>query len=267
MHVTLSSLPRGTIIYPDSDGKSRHVTLSSLPRGTIIYPDSDGKLMADNTKQARWIVILFDNLLALFAGLADVFVAANNLWYPVEGEPEVRQAPDVYVVFGRPRGDRASYKQWEEDNIPLTVAFEILSPGNSYQEMADKFDFYDTYGVEEYYVYDPDSNLLQIYVRKGDVLRRVRRIDGFVSPRLGIRFQLTGPEMTVYHPDGRPFLSFEEVAAQRSRAEEGLRLAEASRQQAEDARQQAEQRAASAEAEVERLRRLLGEKGRNGGQV
>ena len=30
-----------------------HVSLSSLPRGTIIYPDSDGKPMADNTKQAR----------------------------------------------------------------------------------------------------------------------------------------------------------------------------------------------------------------------
>ncbi len=89
------------------------VTTGSPPPRPVIYPERDGKPMADNTKQARWIVVLYDNLLALFADRPDVFVAADNLWYPVEGEPEVRAAPDVYVVFGRPKGDRGSYKQWE----------------------------------------------------------------------------------------------------------------------------------------------------------
>lgn len=51
------------------------------------------------------------------------------LWYPVESHPEIRTAPDVLVVFGRPKGHRGSYKQWEEDNIPPQVVFEILSPG------------------------------------------------------------------------------------------------------------------------------------------
>jgi hypothetical protein len=45
----------------------------------IVYPERDGKPTADNTKQARWIVILFDNLLALFSGVADVFIAADIL--------------------------------------------------------------------------------------------------------------------------------------------------------------------------------------------
>ena len=35
------------------------------------------------------------------------------------------------VVFGRPKGRRGSYRQWEEDNIPPQVVFEILSPGNN----------------------------------------------------------------------------------------------------------------------------------------
>jgi Uma2 family endonuclease len=200
--------------------------LSMLPRGTIVYPNSDRKPLAENTKQARWIFTLYGNLSALFRHAADVFVAADNLWYPVVGEPEVCTAPDVYVAFGRPKRDRGSYKQWEEDGVPITVAFEILSPGNSYQEMADKFDFYERYGVEEYYVYDPDHNTLDVYIRRGEMLRRIRPADGLVSPRLGLRFQLTEPEMTVYRPDGKPFLTFEELEEHRLKAE----------QQAEDAR-------------------------------
>jgi len=199
--------------------------------------------MADNTKQARWIVILFDNLLALLAEVADVFIAADIFWYPVEGEPEIRVAPDVLVAFGRPRGDRGSYKQWEEGGVAPQVVFEILSPGNDPIEMADKLDFYDCHGVEEYYVYDPDRNRLAVYVRRGEVLRRVQPADGFVSPRLRIRFQLTKPEMTVSRPDDRPFLMFDQLEAERVRTEE--------------ARRQAVERAEQAEAEVERLRRLL----------
>jgi len=110
--------------------------------------------MADNTKQGRWITVLYGNLSALYHDRADVFVAADNLWYPVKDDPDLRNAPDVYVVFGRPKGDRSSYLQWEEDDVPLTVVFEILSPNNTYKEMIDKFLFYEEHGVEEYYVYD-----------------------------------------------------------------------------------------------------------------
>ena len=53
----------------------------------VRYPESDGRPMADNTKQARWIVVLFGNLSALFRAVADVFVAADLLWYPRQGEP------------------------------------------------------------------------------------------------------------------------------------------------------------------------------------
>jgi Uma2 family endonuclease len=227
-----------------------NVTLTSLPPQLIVYPESDGKPMADNTRQARWIVIFFDNLLALLAEVANVFVAADIFWYPVEGEPKIRVAPDVLVAFGRPRGDRGSYKQWEEGGVAPQVVFEVLSPGNDYAEMADKFDFYEHHGVEEYYVYDPDKNTLVMYLRRGDVLRRVRPAEGLVSPRLGVRFQLTEPEMTVYRPDGRPFLTFDQLEAERMRAEDA-------RRQAVERAEQADRRAEQAEAEVERLRRLL----------
>jgi Uma2 family endonuclease len=235
----------------------------TTPDGSIFYPESDAKPMSDNTRQFRWIVILAGNLAALFRDRADVFVSGNQFWYPVEGEPEVRSAPGVYAVFGRPKGQRSSYKQWEEDNVPMTVVFEILSPSKTVPEMNDKLAWYEEHGVEEYYVYDPDSNRLYGYVRRGEVLVRVRGMNGFVSPRLGIRFDLAGPELVVRSPDGRPFLTFEELEAERARA---VQRAEQAEQRAE----QAEQRAArlaelsgkvlqqqATPEEVQELQRLL----------
>src|SRR2546423_447791 len=143
-------------------------------RGLIEYPDSDGLPLSDNTKQGRWIFLLFGNLAALFRDRLDVFVAQNLLWYAVEGRPEVRGAPDVLIVFGRPKGDRGSYKQWEEGNVPVTVVFEILSPGNTGAEMDGKYDFYEDHGIEEYYVYNPETNRLRVFVRRGAGLRPVR---------------------------------------------------------------------------------------------
>jgi Uma2 family endonuclease len=200
---------------------------ATLTSGQAIhYPDSDGKPMAENTLQLQWIVALYVNLAALFRDRADVFVAADLLWYPVEGQPEVRIAPDVLVVFGRPKGHRGSYRQWEEGNVPLTVVFEVLSPGNTVMEMADKQAFYEEHGVEEYYVYDPDHNWLSVWVRRGDVFRRVRPVQGFISPRLGIRFDLAGPELVICGPDGKRFLTGEELKSAHDQAEQRAEKAE-----------------------------------------
>jgi len=193
-------------------------TLSLPPH--VLYPESDGQPMADNIRQLNWILLLVGNLRALFRDRPDVLVAGNQFWYPVEGRPEIRAAPDVYVVFGRPKGERGSYKQWEEDSIAMTVVFEVLSPGNTFAEMDEKLDFYDQYGADEYYIYNPDTNHLTGYVRSGTAFLKVRPITNHVSPRLGIRFDLSGSEMVVYGPDGKPFVSFEDLKAAAEDAEQ-----------------------------------------------
>jgi hypothetical protein len=125
------------------------VSTVSKPTSAIFYPESNGLPMAENTLQFQWIFVLAGNLSALFHDRKDVFVCGNQFWYPVEGEPEIRLAPDVYVVFGRPKGHRPSYKQWEEGGIPMTVVWDILSPGNDPLELVDKLTFYEDYGVED----------------------------------------------------------------------------------------------------------------------
>ena len=179
-----------------------------------VYPDSDGQPMADNTKQFRWIVTIKENLERLFSDNPQVFVAGDLLWYPVEGQPNIRQAPDVLAVFGRSKGDRGSYQQWREGNIAPQVVFEILSPGNRFGEMLRKLNFYDRYGVEEYYIYNPDTLELTGLTRSDDTLTLLDTMQGWVSPRLGIRFQLTDDGLEIYRPDGERFLTYVELGEQ-----------------------------------------------------
>jgi Uma2 family endonuclease len=183
----------------------------------IVYPDSDGQPMADNTKQFQWITVIKTNLDWLFKDEPMVFVAGDLLWYPIEGNPKYRIAPDVMVAFDRPKGDRGSYRQWQEDNIAPQVVFEILSPGNTEGEMERKLQIYSRCGVEEYYVYDPDSGNLKGYLRsEDDYLDRLDIVESWVSPRLGIKFDLGGEELQLFHPDGRSFETFDRVATDRN---------------------------------------------------
>ncbi|MEG3438643.1 Uma2 family endonuclease [Pannus brasiliensis CCIBt3594] len=186
----------------------------------IIYPDSDGQPMADNTEQFRWIVLFKENLECLFADDPDVFVAGDLLWYPVEGRPDIRVAPDVFVAIGRSKGYRGSYRQWQEDNIAPQVVFEILSPGNRSKDMIRKLKFYEHYGVEEYYLYDPENNDLTVLQRQDGELRVIEDRDDWTSPRLGIRFVVTPETLEVYYPDGRRFLTTVELARQAEREKE-----------------------------------------------
>lgn len=218
------------------------------PPPQIVYPDTDGLPIAENTLQYEWIVTIKGNLAHLFANDPNVFVAGNLFWYPVEGHPETVMSPNVMVAFGRPSGHRPSYLQWEEGSIPPQVVFEVLSPRNRFGEMLRKFEFYREYGVEEYYIYDPDPRRLDLsgFLRQGGNLVEVPAMNGHVSPRLGVRFELTGQDLRLHYPDGRPFLSFEEFAQRTDHAE-----------QADQRAQQERQRADHAVAEAEQLRQRL----------
>jgi len=214
----------------------------SIQPKPIDYPDSDGQPMSDNTKQFRWIQTIHSNLAALLADDPQVFVAGDLLWYPVEGDNKTRQAPDVMVVFGVPKGDRGSYMQWRENQIAPQVVFEILSPGNRLTEMLKKQLFYHRYGVEEYYLYDPDRNDLSVLIRGAEgTFEPVDDPHDWVSPRLGIRFQWDEEILTLLRPDGQPFSTLIE---ERQRADQAEQQAEAERQRAEQERERADRLAA-----------------------
>ena len=185
----------------------------------VFYPESDGKPMADNTEQFQWIVTIQGGLDALFRDNADVFVAGDLLWYPVEGDANTWTAPDALVVFGRPKGFRGSYQQWREGNVAPQVVFEVLSPSNRPNDLVREYQFYDRFGVEEYYLYDPDRGHLVGWQRQGNEMGEIPQMQGWVSPRLGVRFEMAGGELRLIKPNGERFATYVELEAMREKAE------------------------------------------------
>ncbi len=254
---------------PSLTAPSLATEITQIPE--IDYPDSDGNPMSDNTEQYRWIVMIKENLEIIFADNPNVFVAGDLLWYPVRYTPK-RMAPDVMVAFGRPKGRRGSYKQWQEENIPPQVTFEILSPSNKdrrgLESLEDKFNFYETYGIQEYYVYDPDDLVLQGWQYTNGRFLEIDMRSPWVSPLLQVRFEWQdGKELIMYRPNGQRFLSpveldkRAEAAIQRADiaeqlAEQEKLLAEAAIQRADIAEQLAEQEKLRADRLAARLRDL-----------
>ncbi|MFM7887758.1 MAG: Uma2 family endonuclease, partial [Pseudanabaena sp.] len=197
-----------------------------LTQTPIIYPDCDGQPIANNTTQFRWIVTIKQNLEWIFAN-DDVFVAGDLFWYPIEGKPSIVVAPDVMVAIGRPKGDRKSYQQWNEANIAPQVVFEIISPSNTVDEMDMKLLFFDRYGVEEYYIYDPQRQILRVFLRQDEGLQIVPWEQNWTSPRLGIHFEMGEDALVLRRPDGAVFQTFEEITLLLDRANQ--RAAEAER--------------------------------------
>jgi hypothetical protein len=123
---------------------------------------------------------------------------------------------------------------WEEGGIFPQVVFEVWYPGNRAGQMTRKRAFYHKHGAEEYYVVDPEDNDVEGWIRDGDAFRKVVDMNGWRSPRLGIRFDFSDSTLTISYPDGRRFLTFLEIGLQ---AEQDRQNAETARQENERLRQ------------------------------
>jgi hypothetical protein len=128
--------------------------------------------------------------------------------------------------------------------------------------MARKKLFYLKHGVEEYYVYDPDGISLEVSIRENNSFKEIEDFATWTSPRLNIRFDMTGDELVIYYPDGSRFLSPVELSnyaeQERFLKEQANHRAEQERLLKEQANQRAEQERflkeqANQRAEQERL--------------
>lgn len=224
----------------------------------IHYPETDGEPMAENVDQYNWIVKVKTNLHVL---LGNDFVAGDLFWYPVEGDPTIRRAPDVMVALGRPPGSRSSFLQWEEGGRGPEVVIEVWSPGNRFREMIEKFRFYETYGVQELITWDSDGQNLVVHVRRGNELQPVNTTGGWTSPLLGVTFDGDGETLVIRDANGRPFEEAEEILRradrETARAEAASKRAEDERVRAEEANQRAMVERARAEEANQRVEALL----------
>ncbi len=221
----------------------------------IDYPAHPEERMAESQIHFDYITLLVDNLRMVYRERADeVAVFGDLAWYPIPRNNLVWTAPDVMVCFGVPQdrgSNRPSYAQHRENNVVPSVVFEIDSESNTSDEVEDKREWYETYGVQEYYWVFTEIPEVHVFIREGNQLVEQTGFTEWTSPLLGIRMDWSGTVLRIENPDGSLMQPTREYARiQRERAE----LAEA---RAEQEAQRAEQEAQRAAQEAQRVQRLL----------
>ena len=212
----------------------------------IEYPESDGEPMAENTVQYGWITTIKGGLDIVFKQDPNVFVAGDLFWYPVEGDNRTRRAPDVMVAFGRPKGDRGAYLQWREggDRAPggLRDPLARQSRGGTGPQVPV---LRDVRGRGILHLRPRRQHARRLAPRRRTRCGRSPTMNGWTSPRLGVRFELGDDQLRLYGPDGQPFFTMIELdrqaEEQRRRADEQTRQAEEQRRRADEQTRLAEQ--------------------------
>jgi Uma2 family endonuclease len=215
----------------------------------IHYPERDGKPMAETDVHIDVLIYLREALKDHFRDEPQMYVAGNMLFYYEEGNPAACVAPDVFVVQRVAKGERRTYKLWEEGQPP-TVVFEITSRGSRLEDLGTKRALYAMLGVREYFLYDPLGEYLRpplqgYRLQQGEYERMLPTDQGqLVSQALSLELRVQDGQLQVVNPaTGERLLTPAEAhAARRTEAE---------------ARHAAEARAALAESELERMRAEL----------
>lgn len=209
----------------------------------IEYPETDGEPLGESHIHIFATLDLLNALRVYFRNRSDVYATADLFLYYQEGNPGARVAPDVMVVKGIPKLERRVYKLWEEKVPPCTV-FEVISRATWREDLVAKSALYARLGVKEYFIFDPEGDSLPEQLvgfrLEDDMYVPIPPApDGtLTSVELGLRFRVDGHYLRALDPaTGQPLPTIEEAV---------------------DRAEREAARAAAAEAEVARLKALLG---------
>lgn len=210
--------------------------------------------MGETDLHISLIIYLREALRDHFRADPNIYVAGNMFFYYEEGDPASVVAPDVFVVRGVTKGQRRTYKLWDETKAP-SVVFEVTSRSTRLEDLGNKRALYALLGVPEYYLFDPEGDYLEprlwaYHLNTDQNPGEYERVFGDViySPLLGLELLVEDSLLRLRNPSsGENLLTPQEAHAAR-RAETEARRAEA------EARQAAEAEAAHLRAELERLK-------------
>jgi Uma2 family endonuclease len=185
----------------------------------IHYPTSDGKPIAETDTHREQILALIKALEIFFAARADVYVSGNIMFYYVEGSPEESVAPDVMVCFGTAKGERTSYKTWEENEVVPSIVIEISSRGTWKKDRVEKKVLYAALGVKEYFIFNPldlksESSFVAFRLKNGEYDAAEITNGRVRSEVLGLDLVVSGKTLRLFNPQTNEFLkTTEELAA------------------------------------------------------
>ena len=237
-------------------------TMTIEPLHDVEYPESDGEPMAETDVHRDEMLALIDALKWRFRKEPDVYVAGNNFVYYEEGTPKAVFSPDVYVVRGVPKGQRRTFKLWQERHAPCFV-MELSSRKTWLEDIGNKKALCQHLGIAEYFLYDPEGDVVKpplqgFRLEAGRYEPIAPDTDGHLaSAALGIIFRLD-EALRLHARDastGELLLRPEEVRARAEDESTARRRAEEQLEREADARRQAE---AERDALAARLRDLEG---------
>ena len=199
MNITVAEKIESRVTLPKTNGKRE-----------IFYPESDGKPMGETAFHVNVIMDLFQTLKNFFIQQNDVVIIADMMFYYEEGNPRKVIAPDVMVVKGVKNYSRRTFKLWEEKTPD--VVFEISSRGTWKEDLQKKFFLYESFGVKEYYIFDPEYDYLKdepfvAYHLKDGKFNAVRiKRNRIFSPALNLEIVDTGETLRLFNPETKSFL-------------------------------------------------------------
>ena len=124
----------------------------------VEYPE--GRWIAQSIWHGDAVGPAREALVHHFRGRKDVLVAMELVVYYQRGNNKARLQPDLQVVFGVGRGNRGSFKVWEEGKAPDFV-LEVASPSMAENDARHKATEYAGIGVREYWRLDPQGCLMR----------------------------------------------------------------------------------------------------------
>lgn len=199
MNITVAEKIESRVTLPKTNGKR-----------AIFYPESDGKPMGETDYHIQTIMILHQTLELFFRAASDVRVFSDIMFYYEEGNPRKVIAPDVMVVRGIGKHLRRTFRLWDEKTPE--VVFEISSRGTYKEDFEKKFLLYESFGVKEYYIFDPEYNYRKgkpftAYHLKNRKFDKLEIKSGRVfSPALNLEIVDTGETLRLFNPETKSFL-------------------------------------------------------------
>ena len=237
------------------------------PDATALPPETDeveypeGNWIAQSVAHGDAVRQATTALHHHFRERQQVLVAMELMVYYQRDNNQAKLQPDVQVVFGVRRGDRSSFKVWEEGKAPDFV-LEVASPSTEGNDAEHKAWEYARIGVREYWRLDPQGSLmenaLEGYELSAGQYEPLQPV--VVAGRGGaLRSRVLGLELRSQRQAGATVLVFvdprtgQEFDGTLEAAERRVSAAERDKRAAERDKQAAEQRA---NAEAERARAL-----------
>lgn len=111
--------------------------------------------------------------------LGEVFIAPVDVVF----EEHVVLEPDILYISRQ----RSEIVRDDAVHGSPDLAVEILSPTSFYHDMRRKVDIYSRFGVQEYWIVDPEKQTIALFTRSGNELRMAREFachETFESPLL-----------------------------------------------------------------------------------